>query len=95
MRVAQKVETIREDLGSYGTVLADEGVTVAGLVPPAERGRHMGLLGAAYGLSTLVGPLAEVALALVRPARVRQEEERLRAEVREILAAEAARKPLS
>src|SRR5206468_693235 len=24
MRVAQKVETIREDLGSYGTVLADD-----------------------------------------------------------------------
>jgi len=33
-------------------------LAVASLYPPAERGRRMGLLGAVYSLSTLVGPLA-------------------------------------
>jgi hypothetical protein len=33
-------------------------LAVASLYPSAERGRRMGLLGAVYGLSTLVGPLA-------------------------------------
>lgn len=33
-------------------------LAVATLYPPAERPRRMGLLGAAYGISTLVGPLA-------------------------------------
>ena len=32
-------------------------LAVASLYPPAERGRRMGLLGAVYSLSTLVGPL--------------------------------------
>ena len=33
-------------------------LAVASLYPPAERPRRMGLLGAAYGVATLVGPLA-------------------------------------
>lgn len=33
-------------------------LAVASLYPPAQRGRRMGLLGAVYSLSTLVGPLA-------------------------------------
>ena len=52
-------------------------VRAAGVVPPERR--------VVPGLNIL-GLAAEAALALIRPASVRQEEERLRAEAREILA---------
>ena len=47
-------------------------------------GAHSRLAAVRPGLP-LVGALAELALALARPARVRQEEQQLRDEVREIL----------
>lgn len=37
-------------------------LAVAGLFPPEERARRMGLLGAAYGLSTMLGPQIGAAL---------------------------------
>ncbi|MFT3813053.1 MAG: MFS transporter [Acidovorax sp.] len=42
-------------------------LAVAALYPLPERGRRMGLLGAAYGLSTLAGPLAGALLLEVLP----------------------------
>ncbi len=42
-------------------------VATAWLYPPAERGRRMGMIGAAYSLPTLIGPLAGGAVASLLP----------------------------
>ena len=86
----------RQSIGGRGP----EAIAALGLARTFQHGRVFGnlsvadnvLVGAHTRLSAvrpkwpLIGPLAELALALVRPRSVKREEQALRAEVREIIA---------